>query len=425
MAPRSGGRSARFGRIAAANLLLGLLGVGAVALVLEVRLRRSFPFVSSRYPIRFVPEVGVLPIPHEEVRWTNLRDYWTIQRANRFGFLDREPVSAERAASSCHIALIGDSFTEGTGVAVPDKMQVALEALAARERPDLDITTAAYARRGTGTVQQIPLYDAFVRPRKPRVVVLVAATNDFEGNTGAWWEVNYGRQVAELYAQVSRGADGALRLRLPDGSSPAVREWIGAYDRYRSGLRSWLREKSYLWGRMDGHNLASEARLDYYRWRARRRWRRLAPDTPPLRGWRPQRMMLSGEMTSTMTLARSTGVRPPPVVEEAIEFTAFALDELKRRAVRDRFHLVVLLHWLFRTKRIAEMRELAEERGIPVIDLYEDITGKGREVRESRFPRDFHFSPTGHRWVAEAVWDYLREQPSLCEPARGGAADRG
>ena len=72
---------------------------------------------SGRDTWRFVSDVGVMPEPNSEVRHTNHLDYWTIAKTNGIGFLDREPISAERAAESCHIALIGDSFVEAKEVA--------------------------------------------------------------------------------------------------------------------------------------------------------------------------------------------------------------------------------------------------------------------------------------------------------------------
>lgn len=105
--------------------------------------------------MRFVPNVGVMPEPDQEVRHTNHLDYWTITRTNSLGFLDREPISPERAAESCHIAIIGDSFVQTKEVDIADKTQVKLEEIAARELPHLDVTTSAFARGCTGQINQL------------------------------------------------------------------------------------------------------------------------------------------------------------------------------------------------------------------------------------------------------------------------------
>ena len=54
----------------------------------------------------------------------------------------------ERAAASCHIAMIGDSYVEARQVPIADKFHVRLEELAARELRHLDITTSAFGIMG-------------------------------------------------------------------------------------------------------------------------------------------------------------------------------------------------------------------------------------------------------------------------------------
>ena len=50
----------------------------------------------------------------------------------------------ERAAASCHITMIGDSYVEALQVPIADKFHVRLEDLAARELRHLDVTTSAF-----------------------------------------------------------------------------------------------------------------------------------------------------------------------------------------------------------------------------------------------------------------------------------------
>ena len=119
------------------NVLLVVAGLILIGIVSDVYLRLTLtkPFTVSYVPVQFVPNVGMLPKPNAEVRWTTGRDFRTVSRANSLGFLDREPISPERAAASCHIAIIGDSFIEVREVAIADKLSTKLEALAAREPP--------------------------------------------------------------------------------------------------------------------------------------------------------------------------------------------------------------------------------------------------------------------------------------------------
>ena len=146
-------------RVAVWNLLLIIAGLVVIAAVGEVYVRLSTPFERNVIPTRFVPGVGVIYEPGAESRWTNYREFWTISRSNSWGFLDREPISPERAAESCHITIIGDSFVDAREVPISDKVQVRLEELAARELPELDVTTSAFGIRGTAQVNQLPFYD--------------------------------------------------------------------------------------------------------------------------------------------------------------------------------------------------------------------------------------------------------------------------
>lgn len=389
-------------RALAANLLFLLAGAGVIGLAGEAWFRRSAPFVANRLPFRFVPEVGVLFEPHREVRWTNGSDFRTISKTNRLGFLDREPVVPRRAASSCHIALLGDSFVAGLEVAVREKVQVALEALAARERPELDITTSGFGVRGIGQVQQIPIYDAFVRPMRPKVMVLMASGNDWWDNSPVLGEIWNARRV-RLYAKIERGADGRIGLRLPDESSPAVREWAREARRRRSGWRAWLRGNSFLWGRLERLRLVHvlEGRLR----QQRNNWRRLSGQVASFADWRPPRLRWP-----------PVRILLAPMYAETVELAAFALDEFTRRAVRDGLRLA-----LFMIHRDPSLRLAAEERGIPVVDLDEYIRARGSGGGLA-FPHDAHWSPKGHRWAAEALWKYLREHPSLCDRAETGGA---
>ena len=102
--------------------------------------RRNGPTASVLGDRLFVHGVGVLLRPDTEVRWTNRLDIWAVSRTNRLGFPDREPPSPKRAPAGCHIAIIGDSFVEALQVTIPEKFQVRLEEMAARELPALGVT---------------------------------------------------------------------------------------------------------------------------------------------------------------------------------------------------------------------------------------------------------------------------------------------
>ncbi len=402
--------------------------MGALALAAAVSPDRSFPFVDSSIPGRFVPEVGVLWQPHEEVRHTNLRDFWTISRANRLGFLDREPISPRRAASGCHVALVGDSFVEAREVEVADKLQVRLEALAARDRPDWNLTTSAFGRGGTGQVQQVPFHDAYIRRMSPAVVVLVTRRNDFAENSRLLRAVLHRRAPGcTSWASAVRGEDGSYRLRLPRSS-------------YRSSCRSSSQSSGQSSGRVDrpsragvgtgaGRAALSSALARQVRRvvagaperiQAARRdsWRRLRSAWPVLSGWRPPASIVRAFAAYSIDHAETYGAAMAPVIREAYDSTSFALAEFRRRGRRDGFELLLLLADYDESPESVAMRRLAERLGIPVVSARDGIDGLGEKGGDTWFSsRDRHWTPKGHRLAAEALWRYLEEHPPPCGSA--------
>ena len=65
------------------------------------------------------------------------------------------------------------------------------------------------------------------------------------------------------------------------------------------------------------------------------------------------------------------------------------------------------------------LREMADIRGIPVIDLYDYLLRQGGRIESRlsamRFAHDRHWNETGHRWAAEAVLEYLKENQGICD----------
>lgn len=164
----------------------------------------------------FVRNVGSVTVPNQEIRYSNHLDFWTITQVNSLGFLDREPVSPKRAAESCHIALIGDSYVVGKEVPIDDKAQVKLEELAARELFHLDVTTSAFGRGSFGQINQLAFYDEYARHLRPKVVALVFTNNDFGDNSPIISALRWGTHPEHMpMVTAARGADGALELHQP------------------------------------------------------------------------------------------------------------------------------------------------------------------------------------------------------------------
>ena len=228
------------------NVLLLTIGLALIAAAGEAWLRLTIPFMHRSWSLSFVPGVGALYEPGSEVRWTNGSEFWTVSRANRWGFLDRPPPSPERAAAGCHVTLIGDSFVMAKQVPVADKVQVRLEDLARRRLPHLDVTTSAFGISGTGQVNQLPFYDHYARRLHPKLLVLVFVPNDFRNNspalTALWNGFDPDRQG---WTTAVRDADGGFVLRPPDPEYHRFRLFDGfrttpSIALMRMSRRSWF-----------------------------------------------------------------------------------------------------------------------------------------------------------------------------------------
>ena len=350
------------------------------------------PFTEARLPQRFEPGVGLLYEPGAETRWTSHGEFWVAQRANRWGFLDREPLPPEQAARTCHIAFIGDSFVEAKEVPVDYKFQVQLEELAARSLPQLNITTSAFGRSATGQLNQLPFYDAYARSLRPKLVVLVFVRNDFTDNHKLVVAVRMGWDPDRApYVFAEKTETGAFALRPPDpewrmlpiaGDAPPPRlraELLAQRPRYQSVIETYLsRVPKSLSENGQGPRL-----------------RKLMEEDPAL-----------------------------PLFGEAVEFTAFALDEFQRRVADAGASLWLLLATSLLNPlgdasdplRVI-VEDLAEARGIPVVSLHDYLVRQGRGIRAGVFPFDGHWTPTGHQWVAEALLEGLRQRPEVCGAA--------
>ena len=428
------GRSARrrilrlFGWNALVLFVLLALAAGAT----EAYLRLTAPH--SRYnslPLRLAPGVGVMRPPDTEIRYLNKSGRWQVSRTNSLGFLDREPPAPARAAASCHVTLIGDSFVEALEVPIADKAQVRLEELAAREAPELDVTTSAFGFVDTGQINQLAFYDAFARRLSPDVVVLVAVRNDLLDNSlplRAWQRGFHPDYPPHLHAR--RGLDGGMEFVPPASTMEELRAnllsrllaepellplaqqrpWLWRPTGAEEALRSRSHLADWLWRRLGGgaqSTASSELRL------ARAEWLSRHPRHATfMRGWSAshydERLMLEEN--------------PPPAYREGLDAMRFALEQFRERTERDGATLVMLAisqwggegtPWFERLRELAG--EAGGEEGIPVISQHDHIIATGGRIGDARWERDEHWTPAGHRWAAEAIWEWLKRNPEACD----------
>ncbi len=404
--------SARILRVVGWNLVLVVAGIAGILIAGDLYFWLTMPFTQPYLPRLFDPRVGSIYEPNAEVRYTNGLDFWTVSRANSLGFLDREPVSQERAATSCHISIIGDSFVEAAEVPVADKFQVRLEALAARALPHLDVTTSAFGISGTGQISQLALYDARARRLNPKLVVLVFVHNDFADNSRLLSAVTKGWGPNRMpYQYADRSPDGRIRLSPPD-PEPEWNTLLVQQSRFHR-MRVFLRRKSRFLRQLDRQ---LRQFLQYPpAWYTR--WERLKSLSPRYRAafgdWRPLR-----DSGSVDRADEFIAEDPPPVFKEALAFTAFALAEFKHRADRDGFTLLIMPYhgWTDneQDRHAALLRPMADAAGIPIISMHNYMAHQGAAPHEIRWPHDGHWNPAGHQWAAETLLDYLTHNQAIC-----------
>ena len=377
--------------LAAGNALSFTLVLALAAMVGEVWLRLQWPFAHSSASFRFVPRVGRMLAPDTEVRATNRLDYFTVSRTNSQGFLDREPIAPERAAASCHVALIGDSFVAARQVPVADKVHVRLEELAARALPALDVTTSAFGINNTGQINQLPLYDEFARRLRPRLLALVFVINDFANNAHTLMGLGWGGDPdMRPWVSARRTPDGGMRLVPPPALIPAE---VPLYR--RSWFATWL-----------------ESRV-----------RRIDQSLFPLDETERLRKQFGFSRRHGITLIFDERDLSPRL-EAALDFTAFGFDQFKERADRDGVSLVVLATHTMRggggrgDPAFDRMNALAAARGIPVVDQSDHIRRRGAARRDAHWANDLHWNAAGHRWAAEALLDHLKRNPEICAGRR-------
>lgn len=372
----------RIARLIGWNAALTLAGLGLIGLVGEVYLRLTVPFMDNSRTEYFVPGVGLLWEPGMVVRWTNGRDYWTTARANRWGFLDQEPPALDALpAAGCQIAIIGDSYVDAREVSIADKMSAQLERLAAQTQPEWNVAASAFGMSGTGQIQQLSLYDQYARRLNSDLLVLVFVANDFADNSILVSGLLYGYPSDGLpWATAVKDRNGNIALRLP-GRAPANLD-AASYPGLRYSLRKLL-AKSY-----------------FLRWL--------------LFNYRSSAIQDRTEPTVHFDFWNQTWLAPE------LDYTAFALDEFKRRANRDGATLAILATHNMRMRgpaRYKILSDMAQARSIPVIDQHSYIKRQGMaSAKAARWPHDSHWNPAGHRWAAEALLEWMQENPQVCEP---------
>ena len=402
-------------RLIVRNALLLVASLTLVAAGAEIWFRLQRPFQESSVETYFDPTAGSLLKPGSEMRWTNHLDFWAVSEVNSLGFLDREPISVERAEASCHVSFIGDSIVEARHVPIADKFHVRLEELARNE--GLDVTTSAFGRSGTGQIAQLPYYE-FVRRLRPKLLTLVFVGNDFRDNSRLLSALHRGWDPERLpHVTASRLADGTIDLHppsadranrvLPQLPQPTPETWKRLTQ--VSNFADWLERKRNLLAGEPVDRLQESADPQLVA------WAEMLSQRPRyagfLEGWQPT--------TQAKLTAMFRRRELPPYFERQLAFTEFALDRFQERARRDGFSLALLSTLPNRDDSFhrTRMNAMAEARGIPVIDHHDYVLRSGAEFEDTFWAHDRHWNPDGHLWAAEAMLEYLKANRQVCAGA--------
>lgn len=393
-------------KAALANFLL--LGVAAIAGLsageIGLRLFRPQPLESAyMWPDRTLRHVPGLDHVYSRQEFSNRVVY------NSDGLRGRE-IPASRRPGGIRVLFIGDSFVEGKQVGEEEVLTAAFERLAGAAGIPVEVINAGVG--GTGTAEELILWERFGRTLKPDVVVLGFYANDVRNN------VDHG-----LY-----GLRDGRAIPLKDPPLPNAR-WI--YD-----ARKFLASRSHLYMLVKESIEAAQARR-----RTGRRQDPSPPDgvvatratAPPAPGRKAASLFAAADdpLESEEVFARV----PLESVERGWNLTLALLDDLKRsvEAVGARFAIVVLptrfqvddARWEAHAAAIgvdpaafdlrkpqSMLGEWSRRTSTPLIDLLDDFRSRNTS-NTFFFSIDAHFNAAGHRLAAERILEGLEARGVL------------
>ena len=271
------------------------------------------------------------------------------------------------------------------------------------------MTVSAFGIRNTGQVNQLPLYDGYARHLNPDLMVLVFVDNDLIDNSTVSASLLYGMEpgnTSRVHAVMS--SDGAVELRLPNTDAPkrllpptpeSLPSWRTRFIKQAtktSRFARWLQLKLPRFLATPSSDGEFVARVQELIGRQEHAWM--------FDGWIPTSradiddVILDGESA---------------VFREVWGITEFALEQFKRHADHDGVDLMILSAYTLGDEgdpMFDVLNDIATSLDIPVVSQQSYIDRQGYSTRDAHFRNDLHWSPTGHRWAAEAVWEYIKDK---------------
>jgi hypothetical protein len=379
-----------------ARLALVIFGVLLPFMALEVLFRTAGPVLPGEYDLGIEREFD--PVLGWKLRQNYSGGKRTAEFAVRFETNERglrvgNP-PYEKAADGFRVMVLGDSFIESAHVSAEDAMTTQLQTLLRGSLPGrpVDVVNAGVA--AYGTAQQYLYFETEGYKYQPDVVVLVVFIgNDLLDNVrrayGAYdrpyFEVNEGGGLQQT-GFPRRNPDHAARW-----DEPLIRNST-AYNFLKSGV--W--DKLERWDERSGESGVDPVRdYEIYETKLQRKMRRSWAITDLLVKELNERCEEFG--------ARLVVVAAPSYRQLVPENFARLLQQ--EHLDGDRYSIDLPNQLL---------ADLTSRRGIAYLDLLprlrEASTGDPFRLY---YPKNAHWNPDGHRFVAERIHNFLRRNPNL------------
>lgn len=359
------------------SLVLSLGLCEGVARLLEGTLIAPTPDQYKFY--RFDPVLGWSNTPNVTGIFNRV-EYSTPVRINRHGMRYRE-VTRARSPDVARAVILGDSFTWGMGVAEEDRFteQVEREFGGRIELLNFGVT-------GYSPVQYSLMLDEVMSFNPDLIVVVFCLGNDFVDNV-MWQRYGYYKPYAEL--------DGAEGVRLSGYPLPDVKAF-GGIPNGGEVVARWLDQYSALY-----------RRVELLPWRAK------AAELPSI----AQRGLTALDSRQRDFYVDPTGLsdEKQAAVSAAIEINRRLLLAMSRRAQVDRVRFLILpaitkceFGRCFGDLRETNLRVLkdltdtANSLNLPIVNTNVTLT------LADFWEEDYHWRPSGHRKIAEALTLWLR-----------------
>jgi carbamoyltransferase len=319
----------------------------------------------SRKLFEYHPAAGYRFIPGLKARIDHEGGGYLV-RVNQAGFRCDHEFAAAKAPDAFRILLFGDSFTAGDGVSNRDRYGDWLQALL----PGVEVFN--FGLSGTGTDQQYLAYREFGLPLEHDLVIAAVYLENIRrvaARFRAYADEN--GQIGVLEKPYYTLEDGRLTLHnFPPKKEPIPPERLSPEDERhvdwggRRGNQAWLRQFVTRIGLKDVvQKFTRYQPLPHF-------------DRADHPAWRLLRAILC-EWNRTASA---------PLLVVPIPVHAYIEGSASAAGYRARF------------------RELAEQDGLRVHDPLDDLLRYSAEERRSfRFEKDTHFTPAGHRALAESL----------------------